>query len=53
MSSMIELTLKLTFRLTLKTLMYEKDAGIAHTIAKIQIITATITVKCVARLPLP
>lgn len=53
MSTMIRLTQKLTFRLTLKTLIYEKEAGIAHTIAKSQISTATIAVKRVARLPLP
>lgn len=52
-STMIRLTQKLTFRLTLKTLMYEKEPGIAHTAAKSQISTAMITAKRVARLPLP
>lgn len=52
-STMIRLTQKLMFELTLKTLIYEKEAGIAHIIAKIQISTATIAVKRVARLPLP
>lgn len=53
MSTMIRLTQKLMFGLTWKILIYEKEAGIAHIIAKTQISTATIAVKRVARLPLP